>query len=150
MRITRNAWQSIAGALDLWVVNRNQEIATALPFLCCSRAGEGQPGGRSLGATAGWLLLQEKAAVWSVTLLVGLVQGQEGCEGHLCFCSSLTSSVHKHMCAHTLVINSPHLPPCKRKSEVLALAQTVCLFLKAFLHFRGMYLGINDGTESQV
>lgn len=82
-----------------------------------------------------------------VTLIVSLVQGQEGCEGHLCFCSFLTSSVHKHMCAHTLVVNSSHLPPC---SEVLALAQITCPFLKVFLGFRGMNLGIIDGTECQV
>lgn len=64
------------------------------------------------------------------------MKGQEGCEVIFSFCSSLTSSVHKHMSTHTLVVNSP--PPHKIKREVLALAQTVCLFLKAFLGFRGM------------
>lgn len=131
LRITPNAQRLIAVALYLRVVNRDQETATALPFLCCSTATEAWE-----LLLSGFCCRGRQLCCLSVPLLVGLVDGQEGCAHYLYFCSSLTSSVRR-TCVH---IHTPHLPPCKRKSKVLVFAQTLCQFLKAFLGLRDMYL----------
>lgn len=107
-------------------------------------AGEGEP-----GALLGGCCSRRQPCHPSVTLPGGLIGAKKALR--VIFTSAAPSPpVYTSTCVHIcwwLYLSTQ--PLAKEKARCLPWPKP-CLFLRAFLGFRGMYLGINYGTECRV